>query len=154
MLPPYICACPNFRHVAINSCYLFFKMVDCGCSGIRSCLLCESKKDDKTINLNHGKKLKTLMLCIKCQKLCLETVLKENLCQNTAQTCSEHGCFEDVVSGITVIEDFITEKEEEFIVAEIEKFPWRVSQSGRLKQVGSGGSYIVLPLGHKASTIH
>ena len=117
-------------------------MVDCACSGIRRCLLCESKKDGKTLatDLNHEDKLKTFMFCINCQKLCLD---KENICQNTAQTCSEHDYFEDnVVSGITVIEDFITKKEEEFMVAEIEKFSWQVSQSGRLKQVGS---YLVVP---------
>ena len=108
-------------------------MVDCACSGIRHCLLCESKNDGKTLatDLNHEDKLKTLMFCIKCQKLCLG---KENICPNT---CTEHDYFKDnVVSGITVIKDFITKKEEEFMVGEIKKFPWQVSQSGRLKQVG------------------
>jgi hypothetical protein len=114
-------------------------MADCACSGIRSCLLCESAKDVKNsleFDSNHETKLKTLIFCVQCQKLYSETVFQEDFLQNSVQSCSKQDCFEDIVSGITVIEDFITKNEEEFMLAEIEKFPWQVSQSGRQKQVG------------------
>lgn len=39
------------------------------------------------------------------------------------------------LSGITLIEDFLTEKEEEDIVDKIEATDWALSQSGRRKQV-------------------
>ena len=129
-------------------------MADCACSGIRSCLLCEGKKDVKDwteLKPNHETNLKTLIFCIKCQKLCSQTGFQEDFLQNSAQNCSKHDCFEDLVSGITVIEDFITKDEEKFMVEEIEKFPWQVSQSGRQKQVGQHGQYIFpTPLVHRA----
>ena len=106
-------------------------MASCACSGIRSCLLCENK-NLKSLNPKQEKNLKTLTFCIKCQKLCSKDMLQ----QDVVESCSRHDCFEDVVSGIAVIEDFITKDEEEFILAEIQKFPWQVSQSGRQKQVG------------------
>ena len=115
--------------------YQISKMAECACSGIRSCLLCEGKEENKNpkgLDPKHEKKLKHLTFCIKCQKSCPENTSHEDI---NAQNCSKHHCFEDVVSGITVIEYFITKDEEEFMLAEIEKFPWQVSQSGRRKQV-------------------
>ena len=116
-------------------------MANCACSGIRSCLLCESEKkikDSAEFVPNHKTSLKTLTFCVKCQKLCKKTVLrefKEDFFHDAVLDCSKHDCVEDIVSGITVIENFITKNEEEFMLTEIDKFPWRVSQSGRRKQV-------------------
>lgn len=133
------------RLLAFNECYRSSnKMADCACSGIRSCLLCEDKDFLNTFDkdASHKNKIKTLMFCIKCQELCSIAALQDDFLRNAEQACSKHDCiFQDIVSGITVIEDFITTSEEEFMVAEIEKFPWRVSQSGRRKQVG-GGLYL------------
>ncbi|XP_028400446.1 alpha-ketoglutarate-dependent dioxygenase alkB homolog 4-like [Dendronephthya gigantea] len=113
-------------------------MDDCACSGIRRCLLCEDKKDfinAFNTDASHKNKIKTLMFCIKCQELCSTAVLQDDYLGKSEETCSKHDCiFQIMVSGITVIEDFITKSEEEFMVEEIEKFPWRVSQSGRQKQ--------------------
>lgn len=112
-------------------------MADCGCSGIRTCLLCESKNDVKNspeMLFNDHNKLKALRFCTKCQKLYSGIRYIQNT--TTMQNCSDHDCFQDIVTGITVIEDFVTKNEEATILAEIENFPWRISQSGRKKQVG------------------
>ena len=101
---------------------------DCGCTGIRKCLLCEENK--KSNNMFADKRSKTTEkyeFCI----LCGETFL-------VGQECLHRKGIDDVnvkLKGITVIQNFINEIEEETIVADIEKTVWKPSQSGRRKQV-------------------
>nr|XP_058948191.1 alpha-ketoglutarate-dependent dioxygenase alkB homolog 4-like isoform X1 [Pocillopora verrucosa] len=99
----------------------------CGCTGIRKCLLCEENK--KSNNMFADKRSKTTEkyeFCI----LCGETFL-------VGQECLHRKDIDDVnvkLKGITVIQNFINEIEEETIVADIEKTVWKPSQSGRRKQ--------------------
>lgn len=111
---------------------------ECGCSGIRSCLFCESKKEQeglnnqqeipKHLNKDTRENLISLSFCINCQKH-----FHGPSCDHNTNLTSDN--YKIDLSGVTVIENFISKDEELFIVSEIEKFPWRVSQSGRRKQV-------------------
>ena len=94
----------------------------CACKGVRSCLICEETKLTDQ-NKDSSRKLRRFY-CIKCENS-----------TTSETTCSTHR--ESLVpSGILVVENFVDQQEEGFLVSEIDKFPWKVSQSGRRKQVG------------------
>lgn len=100
----------------------------CGCTGIRTCLLCEDKKTSKnTLEDENGKTIQQYKFCI----FCGETFLVGQECMHRKDIDNEKIKLE----GITVIQDFVNEIEEKTIVADIDKTVWKPSQSGRRKQV-------------------
>lgn len=107
-------------------------MVECGCTGIRKCLLCEDFKNiSKNTSEEEGSKaIHQYKFCI----LCGSTLPADQQCIH----CKEPGnCKGDSIEldGVTVIRDFVSELEEQAIVTEIDRTVWKPSQSGRRKQV-------------------
>lgn len=157
-----------------NRMYLKMAARECGCSGIRTCLICEN---NLTLNSESNKKLNASLqnpylnepdvyhFCLACKRIvsgewkncpnfCFFSrkmsksagpIGSAGLYENTAypvdddaQTTNqdESGLLPDLdTRDIAVMEDFITEEEESFIKSEIYKLPWKLSQSGRRKQV-------------------
>ena len=107
--------------------------VECGCSGIRKCLLCEGKVkfDSRSINTlteEHSKKIQQYKFCV----LCGDTFPADKECIHR-KDLEKQGCEE--LEGVIVIDDFVSELEEQSIVTEIDRTIWKPSQSGRQKQV-------------------
>jgi len=92
----------------------------CGCKGIRSCYLC--KPDLKKLQVNDKNK-KCFYYCEKLKK-CVAFVKSNDSYQLMAF----------LFPGVIIINDFINEKEEQLLVENINKEPWKMSQSGRSKQ--------------------
>ena len=124
-------------------------MESCGCKGIRHCLLCEADKvierSSKTLQSSEKPSLKLYHFCLHSKII---EVDGWRCC-----SCSSEKWFADADSNffseknghskknlgldgdIIVIEDFITKKEELVLKNEINRLPWKMSQSGRRKQV-------------------
>lgn len=109
----------------------------CGCSGTRSCLLCEQKETSKSDSKQQNS-ISRYYLCLICQNIV-----------KSGETCThleddfETGklATKNVFGGLDVFLEFITETEENEIVNEIDKTLWKPSQSGRRKQVSFSGMH-------------
>jgi alkylated DNA repair protein alkB family protein 4 len=111
-----------------------FKIRDekCGCTGTRSCLICESYRNDKFI---AGKvcdqpedKRKSFDFCAECG-----TRAWFNLPHHSDHiSANEEECI--LISGIHLFEEVITPDEEAELVRQIDASEWVNSQSGRRKQ--------------------
>lgn len=102
----------------------------CGCSGVRSCLLCE-----KQSTLRYNTKDKPTTLCYEFCITCARTIHKGSKCKHAEITETPIESLPAALDGICVIENFVTKEEETLIVAQIDKTEWKNSQSGRRKQV-------------------
>ena len=89
------------------------KCQPCGCKGIRTCLLCEASKPP-----SPTKATTLLQYCLHCY----------------TTHCPHLSQLGPVLSGVIVIEEFISEETEKELVKEIDCGEWAQSQSGRLKQ--------------------
>ncbi|XP_054765943.1 alpha-ketoglutarate-dependent dioxygenase alkB homolog 4-like [Lytechinus pictus] len=110
----------------------------CGCTGIRSCLVCEAK-DIQVKHVPTGREhLQELWrycyLCGKIQPPPHSEVMRDKSTQSDIGCPDHHATQGFVLPGIQVIPDFITDQEEVETVHRIERSPWKASQSGRLKQ--------------------
>ena len=120
----------------------------CRCTGIRTCLICEEKKGSIARKPVHEPLLATVYLCHNCGRvfqsvaashspplqLCSPLCTSDKPVLKTSQcTISAYGIpnFREVI----VVKDFVSEEEEQSIVAEIDQSRWAESQSGRRKQV-------------------
>lgn len=106
--------------------------LECGCTGIRQCLLCEDKGKFKNTPINtfeeeSTKRIRQYKLCI----LCGDTLPADELCSHNKATTHDYILLE----GVIVVQDFLSELEEQNIVTEIDRTIWKSSQSGRRKQV-------------------
>lgn len=103
----------------------------CGCSGTRSCLLCEQNSASKNESKQNDS-ISRYFLCLICKKV----VRSGNKC-NHLEDGREDEKVENhnIIDGLVVFQDFISETEEIDIINEIDKTVWKPSQSGRLKQV-------------------
>eukprot|EP00057_Strongylocentrotus_purpuratus_P028987 XP_011683461.1 PREDICTED: uncharacterized protein LOC105447299 [Strongylocentrotus purpuratus] len=115
----------------------------CGCTGIRSCLVCEGK-DIHVKNASTGSEyLQALWrycyLCGNIQPPPHIEMGQSSTKQPTPDTvCPDHHATQGFrLPGIQVIPEFITDEEEMEMVHMIEESPWKSSQSGRFKQVSS-----------------
>ena len=101
----------------------------CGCSGIRNCLLCEDKNiPTKSLDLEHSTRIQHYKLCIQCG----DTLRTDQQCKH----CRERDKMDFIaLEGVSVIQGFVDEVEEQSIVTEIDRTIWKPSQSGRRKQV-------------------
>lgn len=103
----------------------------CSCKGIRTCLICEnlSVDDNKTRKKGeevfNNRKKHVFIYCESCKKGWKENVLGKH---------PNHSGDSIEFLGISLVENFISESEEEFLVAEIDKTSFVDSQSGRRKQ--------------------
>lgn len=110
---------------------------ECGCTGIRKCLLCEDKDKFKCVSIKaleeeRSKKMQQYTFCIRCGR----TLQVGQKCTHRERKCEGPGTQEGVVlEGVSVILGFVTDIEEQTIVAEIDRTIWKPSQSGRRKQV-------------------
>jgi alkylated DNA repair protein alkB family protein 4 len=100
----------------------------CACKGIRKCAICIPKEQQSLVT--DDIKLKYYNYCQNCG-LC-------HLIQNI-EDFNEIECNHDLeanirINGILLIQNFIDENEEIYLVDEINKSKWIDSQSGRFKQ--------------------
>ena len=118
---------------------------NCGCSGVRSCRLCQPKPVGINVECNN-----TWMQCATCGRIGTKStfsIVKDDLVKCKENTpCSEVGTYESEAvklckhcehfSGILICKNFVSEEEESVLCRTVSKEPWVLSQSGRLKQVG------------------
>jgi len=103
----------------------------CGCSGTRSCLLCEQKHTSKKFP-DQQSSISRYYFC----SICKSVVKRNKKCTHLEDDFERENLpTKNVFDGLDVIPDFITESEENDIVNEIDKTVWKSSQSGRRKQV-------------------
>lgn len=121
----------------------------CGCKGIRTCLLCEGTSDAHQGPFEEADKPLKFFWCQSCGQLiqkkfegytckpaCLEIVgRKGRLRQTNLERDDSQGSHFPEFCGVTVVEDFIDEKEERTLLEQIDAHRWAESQSGRRKQV-------------------
>jgi len=105
-----------------------FKPRDCGCKGIRTCLICEEE------------------FGVKYPQSDAEATISKNLyeyCQlcgkawegrNVSTQHPNHTGLSLDFDGVLLVPDFITEDEEKILVQGCDSLPWDLSQSGRRKQ--------------------
>ena len=112
----------------------------CGCTGIRTCLICEEKKRPRKPTIEPS--LTTLYMCPNCGRIFSTSGTAAISSSPPLQLCSPlctsgepvlHAAPE--LKEVSVVKDFVTEEEERSIVAEIDSSRWAESQSGRKKQV-------------------
>ncbi|XP_052023530.1 alpha-ketoglutarate-dependent dioxygenase alkB homolog 4 isoform X1 [Apodemus sylvaticus] len=94
---------------------------ECGCKGIRTCLICERQRQrDPSWHLSPQKKCRFLY------------------CPDTGWALGAEGSgFEGWAfpfPGVTLVQDFVTPEEEAELVCLMDRDPWKLSQSGRRKQ--------------------
>ena len=112
-----------------------FKVRDekCGCSGLRSCLICESYRSDpflsaQTALVEDDGDSRTFTFCAECG-----TKAWLNLPHHSSHTAAdETRCI--IIRGIDLFEEVISPEEEADIVAKMDASDWVNSQSGRRKQ--------------------
>ncbi|XP_018429253.1 PREDICTED: alpha-ketoglutarate-dependent dioxygenase alkB homolog 4 [Nanorana parkeri] len=94
------------------------RIADCGCKGIRTCLLCESAKRQLT---EEPPKTKAFIY-----------IPTKGRAQGVKNSDTAGWWFP--YPGVCLIEDFVTEDEEKEMVHTMDQEEWRLSQSGRRKQ--------------------
>lgn len=116
-----------------------FKIRDegCGCTGSRSCLVCESYRTDRFLDLskvNLEENRISYVFCPDCKdKAWRETDTKSHHTDHILSQ-SENRSDYITIEGIYVKEEVISPEEEEFITTKIDEKEWIHSQSGRRKQ--------------------
>ncbi|KAL8581231.1 hypothetical protein ACOMHN_038331 [Nucella lapillus] len=95
----------------------------CGCKGVRSCLICEGTKS-VTTETTQSSETEVYSFCLEC---C--TAFRETLSQHP-----HHHVGSVLFQGITIIQEFISPEEEDFLRDHIYQASFVVSQSGRRKQ--------------------
>ncbi|XP_023570230.1 alpha-ketoglutarate-dependent dioxygenase alkB homolog 4 isoform X2 [Octodon degus] len=94
---------------------------ECGCKGIRTCLICERQRQvDPPWQLSQQKTHHFLY--------CVDT----GWAVGAEESDFEGWAFP--FPGVTLIEDFVTPEEEAEMVRLMDRDPWKLSQSGRKKQ--------------------
>jgi len=115
----------------------------CACTGIRSCRLCISSQRVKALITVKPYADYTVYVRIKNGNIRRVSDLTpdsslDDICK--AVHCDLSGHREDTTtnslfSGITLVENFLTEAEESLLIEAIDRGTWSGSQSGRRKQV-------------------
>ncbi|XP_042542453.1 alpha-ketoglutarate-dependent dioxygenase alkB homolog 4 isoform X1 [Dipodomys spectabilis] len=94
---------------------------ECGCKGIRTCLICEGPRHGDPIWQLAPKKTHRFLYC-----------LDTGWAVGAEDSDFEGWAFP--FPGVTLIEDFVTPEEEAEMVCLMDQDPWKLSQSGRRKQ--------------------
>lgn len=100
---------------------------ECGCKGCRTCLLCETKYGVSKDRMTIDKKSNGYIYCPKCKKAYPGWQVDDSPHPDHQGTPINY-------PGVEIIENFITEQEEEQLMEAIDGTPWELSQSGRRKQ--------------------
>lgn len=110
----------------------------CGCTGVRSCLLCEDGRGGTSSSLEPAS---LFIQCSVCGQL-LKKAAQEDEKSGRHESCTPSHLWNPVLSqgelkfdGVLVIQEFITPEEERGLVEAIDQQQWADSQSGRKKQV-------------------
>ena len=122
----------------------------CACKGIRTCLVCEVS-DARTISKKQEEEeeREEYFVCCNCGRTCLvggarsrplslEPSCLSLECTNMSSLVVPDHLIgnEDIpFGGVTIVKNFISEKEEAELVSLIDSVQWVESQSGRRKQV-------------------
>ena len=105
----------------------------CACSGIRSCILC-----DQNISRSEVPPYCICWFCIQCSKVFEGDISRSLDCVKGVSMCSFHNgmniCESIKLDGIKVYQEFISTDEEKYLINELDKCNWKMSQSGRRKQ--------------------
>lgn len=116
----------------------------CGCTGSRSCIMCESYRDDKFI-LNKRQQASDSMhterfyYCAECGNKAWSYKLKSHdehfkYLSDDSRIGNEEKSTHIPIEGITIISEVISPSEEAYLVEQIDSGQWINSQSGRRKQ--------------------
>jgi alkylated DNA repair protein alkB family protein 4 len=101
----------------------------CACKGIRSCVLCENAPESE-IQANVNEKFLFCSKCNRCRSMSKQ--LDEMECLRLSHC--DGTCNLDLIRGVFLADNFLTEDEEQFLIDNINKTNWVESQSGRYKQ--------------------
>lgn len=116
----------------------------CSCKGIRKCAICAPSTINETIDSQVCDKIRYIY-CLKCSichliddnedelKLLNRNDLHINCVLNGKSNGGEINS-KDLIRGVNLIPNFLTENEEEYLISEINQVKWIASQSGRFKQ--------------------
>ena len=105
----------------------------CNCTGIRSCLVCNKSVSSE----ESSSSLQSFWFCPSCSKLFKGLLLipkdyvEEDWCALHQASIPSESC----VKGIRIVQSFVSSEEESFLVKGIDLTEWKLSQSGRRKQV-------------------
>ena len=133
--------------------YVHTMASNCGCKGIRSCLVCEPDTLRKCTTVKNVPD-KDVYMCYNCGNVINTSDSELSLSRPPLRRCAENDCkladclyspdhvttsdpHEQCIqfNGITVVKDFITPMLENDLIREIDSSEWAESQSGRRKQV-------------------
>jgi len=110
--------------------------MSCGCKGVRTCYICDEqavKDKQQSVHVNL-----IYWYCPTCSNIYQGDVSKTVGTSNNIEWCELHQDSPtqllETIKGIYVEKDFITPDEERYLVEEINKEEWKLSQSGRKKQ--------------------
>lgn len=144
----------------MEACQVIGKEKQCGCSGIRSCLLCEDAGDQSgdASNVRDALSVTCTALNFTQCRLCGKFLKKEaqehvtqcpipapsGVCRLIVQESLSLGALPEGVTfeGVTMIQNFVSTDEEKELIAVIDQQHWVESQSGRRKQVDYFGMHI------------
>ncbi|KAK4877539.1 hypothetical protein RN001_010045 [Aquatica leii] len=100
----------------------------CGCKGCRTCLICEKEFGitNKTLNINRDKN--SYIYCPDCN------LAWSGWDVNRDQIHPNHTGTSLSYPGVYIQRNFLTVKEEEYLIHNIDSVQWDLSQSGRRKQ--------------------
>ncbi|XP_044754076.1 alpha-ketoglutarate-dependent dioxygenase alkB homolog 4 [Coccinella septempunctata] len=100
---------------------------ECGCKGYRTCLICEKKfgiqRQSVAINVENS-----YVYCLYCNKA------YHGWDMNIYKKHPDHGNDGINYPGVFILENFLSEKEEDYLLTNIDMVAWDPSQSGRRKQ--------------------
>ena len=121
----------------------------CACKGIRTCLVCEVSDARAISKKQEEEERQEYFVCCNCGRTCLvggarsrplslEPSCLSLECTNMSSLVVPDHLIgnEDIpFGGVTIVKNFISEKEEAELVSLIDSVQWAESQSGRRKQV-------------------
>jgi len=110
----------------------------CGCKGYRSCKLCEDEFGIASQEVGQERAdqfERTAVFCLACQNAFMGDRCSAADSAAAGRLCSSHqGRAKFEISGVEIIENFVSATEELQLVADLDKLEWDTSQSGRRKQ--------------------
>lgn len=106
----------------------------CGCTGIRGCSMCQKLPN---YDVTTSSATNVHWFCPKCEKIFSGNIDDYLLSFDDRDWCERHDTQPCSMSieGIRVTEGFIDDGEECLLIDNINRDEWKVSQSGRRKQV-------------------
>ena len=111
----------------------------CACKGIRTCALCEPNKSLLDVNCQSNQDqneavIKKYILCLSCGGCRPVNSNSVDFFEDLKSFKCERQCDQELLKGIKLVDEFVNEKEEEYLWNEMNKIKWIDSQSGRFKQ--------------------